>query len=496
MPRRFPLWLMICSTLSGCMVGPDYQLPSLDTPADWHEAKPKDCPSKMEQSSYAHSMSFGGHSYAQDAVPAGCATRSPQGVGWWQDFDDPVLNDLVERALKNNENLQVAAARIAEVRGLRESANAALFPHVDAAAGSQRGNPGVTTLGGNVSVHQAAFDAAWEIDLFGGTRRQVEAQDALIGAREAAYRNAALSLSAEVAREYVTLRQFQAQMTITRQTAQTQHGLYDIVQDRYKGGLVSTLDVAQAETLYKTTLAKLPDFEQQIKTSSYRLSVLLGENPGNLDKLAADSAPIPVANRLPVLDAPAGIIRSRPDVAEAERNLAAATASQGVAISALYPKVSLSSMFGIQHAAWPVGHYLSTKDIWNIGGNVSMPILEFGSIEGQINAANARQVQALHQYRQTVLAALGDVETDLSNLTEESRRHKLLHDAGSSADHAVNVAKDRYGNGLVDFTTVLQAEQQRFGVQLDLAASQSAIAQDIIALHKALGENPAPSQQQ
>ena len=123
-----------------------------------------------------------------------------------------------------------------------------------------------------------------------------------------------------------------------------------------------------------------------------------------------------------MLDAPADIIRRRPDVTEAERNLAAATASQGVAISALYPKISLAALFGLQHASLPLAHYNSTQNLWDVGGSVSMPILEFGSIEGQINAANARQVQAFHQYRQTVLTALGDVETDLSNLAEETRR--------------------------------------------------------------------------
>ena len=465
MSQRIVLWLAVCSVLCGCTVGPNYQLPKLALPSNWRESAPKHSPRAV-----------------RDAA-----------VSWWQDFDDPVLNDLVERALKNNETLQIAVARVTEARGLRESAQGELFPQFGAAAGSQRGNPGVTTEGGIVTAHQAAFDAAWELDLFGGTRRRIEAEKAVVGAREAAYRNAALSLAAEVAREYVLLRQFQAQRSISRQTATTQRGLYEIAQDRYKGGLVSTLDVAQAETLYKTTLAKLPDFDRLIKASGYRLSVLLGENPGNLGTLVTKTRRLPVARRLPVLDAPAKIISQRPDVVEAERNLGAASASQGVALSALYPNVSLSALFGVQHASLPLAHYLSTLDTWNIAGTITAPILEFGTIEGQINAADARQAQALHEYRQVVLTALGDVESDLSNLAEETRRHELLRDAGDSADHAVKVAQNRYRNGLTDFTTILQAEQQRFGVQLDLAASQSAIAQNIIALHKALGENPAPA---
>src|SRR5262249_31421287 len=150
------------------------------------------------------------------------------------------------------------------------------------------------------------------------------------------------SLAAEVAREYILLRRLQAQLDVTRQTADIQGHLYDISQDRYKGGLVSTLDVAQAETLHKTTAAHIPDFERLIKATSYRLSLLLGENPGSVDGIAEKAAPIPAAHSLPVMEGPADIIRRRPDVAVAERDLAAATALQGVAISELYPKISLA----------------------------------------------------------------------------------------------------------------------------------------------------------
>jgi len=463
MMRRFALLLVF--SLTGCMVGPDYHLPSFDTPADWHGSKGQTSDRAMRDKT----------------------------VAWWRDFKDTELNALIEKALANNENLKIAAARVVEARGSRETTDAALFPHIGAGASGERGNPGVPTLGGNATIYQAAFDASWEIDLFGGDRRQVEAQDALVGARQASYRDACLSLVAEVAREYISLRQFQAQLAITRQTAKIQHHLYEITQDHFKGGLVSTLDVAQAETLYKTTSARIPDYQRQIEASSYRLSVLLGEPPGGLDSLAVTRASIPMVNNLPVLDAPADIVRQRPDIAEAERNLAAATALQGVAISALYPKISLSSLFGIQRGEVPHLGYEATRTLWDIGSTVSMPIIEFGSIEGQIKAADARQVQSLHQYRQTVLAALGDIEIDLSNLTQETKRYRALQKAGKSADHAVDVAHDRYRGGLSDFTSVLQAEQQRFAVQIELIASQSSVAQDVIALHKALGENPAPA---
>jgi len=461
--HSWPFAVLSLLALNGCAVGPDYELPHLDLPLLWHETPP----AKPKVTIVDHNKEI-----------------------WWQDFDDPTLTKLIERALAKNENLALAAARIVEVRGLRESAFGTLFPQIGVDAGVNRGDPGVLTTNSILTSTQGAFDASWEIDLFGGNRRKIEAEDAATGAAEAAYRDASLSLAAEVAREYIMLRQFQAQLDVTRQTADIQRHLYEITDDHYKGGLVSTLDVAQAETLYKTTSAHIPDYERQITASAYRLSVLLGENPGGLADLTAKPGPIPSAERLPVLDAPADIMRRRPDVAEAERSLAAATALQGVAISALYPKISLSALFGTQRGVLPIFDYKATHGIWDLGADVTMPILNFGSIEGQINAADARQELAFHHYKQTVLQALADVETDLSNLSREAQRDDALRDAGKSADHAVNVARDRYRNGLADFTSVLQAEQQRFTVQLDLIASQSTVAQDVIALHKALGDNP------
>ena len=463
MPRasRF-LLLPVCLAATACAVGPDYHPPQPALPGAWREA-------------------------VSDNKPAAAHIAQP----WWQDFNDPILIALIERALANNENLAIAAERVNEARGLRESAFGGLFPQIGGDLDASRGAPGAATTNSILSTYQGAFDATWEVDLFGGQRRRVETQDAETGATEAAYRNASLTLAAEVAREYILLRQFQAQMETTNQTADLQKHLYDIAQDRYKGGLVSTLDVAQAKALFETTEARLPDFERQIAASSYRLSVLIGENPGTLADLVVTSAPIPVAVQLPILDAPADIIRRRPDVAEAERKLAAATAAQGVAISALYPKISLSALFGTQYGTLPVFDYAATHELWNLGAGVSMPILNFGLIDGQIDAADSRQVQALHHYKQTVLQSLADVETDLSNLSKEKKRDTMLEEANQSAQHAVKVARDRYRNGLSDFTSVLQAEQQSFAVQLDLIVSRSTESQDVVALHKALGDNPA-----
>lgn len=453
--------LAACLLTSACEVGPDYAPPAPDLPDAWIEG------------------------YAA-ANPA--AEKQP----WWQDFNDPSLTALIEKALANNQNIAIAAERINEARGLRESSFGKLLPQIGGDLGASRGNPGAPTTSSILSTYQGAFDATWEIDLFGGQRRRVEAEEAQQGMAEAAYRHASITLAGEVARDYILLRQFQGQMDTTRKTAELQKHLYDIAQDRQKGGLVSDLDVAQARTLYEVTEARIPAFESQIAAASYRLSVLLGEKPGSVSALTDTPAPIPEAERLPVLNAPSDIIRRRPDVAEAERQLAAATALQGVAVSALYPTVSLAALFGTQYGTLPVFEYAATHQIWNLGANVTMPILNFGAIDGQIDAADAKQAQALHHYKQTVLQALADIETDLSNLSKEKKRDGMLRQAAKSADHAVDIAHDRYRSGLTDFTSVLQAEQQRFSVQIDQIASQSETAQDIVALHKALGDDPSP----
>ncbi len=442
--------------VSACTVGPDYQPPENKLPDSWLES-----------------------------------SEQPQGSQstWWKDFNDPILNDLITRAITGNPDLKVAIDRVIEVRAQHESAEGKLWPEISGQFGASKGNPGAATTDSELTTIETAFDAAWEIDLFGGNHRRVEAEKALIGSREAALRSARLTLTAEVAREYIELRKNQNQLQLAQETAKTQEHLHSIAVDRYKHEMASALDAAQAETLWQATLAHVPELERQIKAGSYRLSVLLGEEPGSVAGLLDKSIPIPKLHTFSVVDAPADIIRRRPDVAEAERNLASATALHGVAISALYPKLSISALFGIQNGKLPVFLYDQTSTIWNTGANIAMPILEFGTLEGQIDAADARQQQALHTYQMTVLRALGDVETSLSNLNNEGKKLHQLNVATISAKHAIAIARDRYGSGLNDFTTVLQAEQQRFAIQNDALAAEASLSEAAVALHKALAND-------
>jgi len=440
------------------MVGPDYKKPVFNFPEFWH-AKP--------------------------AAKTEVAAKNPE--KWWESFHDKQLDDLVQQALKNNENLKTAAERVVEARGLRESTASTLFPQVKAEGQAQRGNEGFQTFNGNLKLYQADFDASYEIDLFGGNRRAVQAQNANLRASIADYQDVTISLVAEVAREYVTLRELQQQLVLARETAKVQEQLLDLTRSKNKAGIVSTLDVSQAEMLYKTTTAAIPDLERQIAASANRLSVLLGAAPGKVDPLVKETAAIPVPDKLVAIDSPVDVINRRPDVKRAEQELIAATAMHGVAISDLYPKISISALLGVQNASLSSLALKSHGKVWSIGTNASETILDFGKIQGEINAADSRQQQAFHQYRQTVIVALDDVDTALVNVDKENQRRLLLLDAVKSAEHALAMARVRYQQGLSNFNDVLQSEQQLYTIQNDLILSEGTSSSDVIALYKELG---------
>jgi NodT family efflux transporter outer membrane factor (OMF) lipoprotein len=307
--------------LTACAVGPDYHAPALDLPPQWH---------------------------ASQITPAETSEAMLPAEPWWMSFDDDKLDDLIKRALANNHDRKVAEARILEARASRQSTASVLYPQLQGAGQISRGNLGYQTFDKDINLYQPEFDASYEIDLFGGNRRRVEAQDATIAAREADFRDVTLTLIAEVARGYMDWRQLQQQLQLSRDTVSAQQQLFDITQAQSRAGTASSLEVSQAETLYKSTVARLPDIERQLEASGYALSVLLGETPGHLNDELQAVKPLPVPLSLSALNAPADVLRRRPDVQRAERELAAATAMQGAAISEMYPKITLSALFGIQ----------------------------------------------------------------------------------------------------------------------------------------------------
>jgi NodT family efflux transporter outer membrane factor (OMF) lipoprotein len=443
-------FLALLFGLPGCEVGPDYVKPDMAVPESW----------------------------TQSTVPATTASIKE----WWKSLNDPVLDELVEKALANNQNRQVAEARIREARGQRLTAASRLYPQIGSDVQAAHAQPGAVTFNETYDFYQPQLDATFEVDLFGGNRRAVEAQDAVVEASEASYQDFSLSLIAEVASEYTTYRELQLRQSLTAQTVETQKKLYDLNNIRLKAGLASQLDTSQAETLYRTTEAQAPLIDRQLAETGFSLTLLLGENPGAEDATLKETKPVPTFTPLPALSAPESIIEQRPDVKVAERTLAANTALQGVAISDLYPKITLSGLFGLQNT-----NLFPESQIYTIAGDFALPILNFGRINGQIDAADARQVEAFHSYKQTVLAALADVKTHMSDLAKEQRRQEDLKEAVQSSEHTYELARERYDSGLAPFLDVLDAQQRLYDNQIDLAATTGNATRYAIALSKSLG---------
>lgn len=460
------LILLITSALSACTVGPDYAAPALDLPEWWHNSE---------------------------------AQKTPDGKNWWTNFHDEKLNELIDQALKSNHTVKIAEARIAEARASREQTASGLYPQISANANSTRGNqttaqsaafipPGLASSSDNpkpVTVSQATFDASWELDLFGGTRRQIEAANATTEVYEARLQDAQLTLIGDVAREYFTWRQLQAQEDIARKTSKAQKGLFAIAERKYKAGTGSRFEAAQADALYSTTDARLPELTRQKEATGYRLSLLIGEPAGALNERLKEPKTLPQPTAIPTLASPADTIRNRLDVRAAERQLAASTALQGAALAEAFPKISLSTLFGVLDTSLS-----DPVRIWSYTGGIAAPLLTFGRIEGGIKAADARQQQAFHQYQQAVLQAVADIETQLSNIAQANTRVIKLRQASRSAADAEKMARERYSHGISSFTDVLNAEQQSLNADTDLTNAEADRLNYLVALHKALGMAP------
>lgn len=456
--------------IAGCMVGPDYRRPDISVPAQWSETS--------------------GDAHATTPMP----------TQWWKLYGDAELDALIERALKANLDLQRTEYRVREARAMLRQNASALWPGVNASAAAARGQesanaPGVSPfaqggdLGSGASLQnlfQAGFDASWELDLFGGTRRSIEAARA--GAQSAAFDRdaAALSLTAEVARAYVDLRSCQTQLDLARQSTRTQHDQLAMVRSRYAGGMANDVDLAAAQAQFHTTEAAAPEWQTQCKQTIHRLGVLLGEPP---ETLAGELAPVrPLSDALPAIAAgwPSDLLRRRPDIQSSERQLAAATARIGVATAELYPKFSLGASLGL--ASFTAGSFFDPHSaIWSIGPSMTWPIFRGGQIKATIEVRDMQAQQALLAYRQTILIALEDVENALAAYRNEQQRHEALAAALVSSRQALEHTRALYQGGLADFRGVLDRQQRVLQAQSDLQRSTAAEWTNLIALCKALG---------
>lgn len=453
------LMLFLCA---GCMtVGPDYAPPETSVPDEWHNRMTK---ATAENASPFFKM-----------------------ADWWSTFKDPALMRLIEAAIVENKGLQEAKARVRESRARRGISQAYRFPSVDA-SGSARSNRSSedTGSGSERELYAVGFDAAWEMDVFGGKKRAVEAAEAELQASEEAMRDVYVSLLAEVARNYVDLRLLQTRLSVAEANLEAQEGTYDLTRWRCEAKLTSQLDVEQARSSLEQTRAQIPGLQSGIEQAMNRLAVLTGRYPGHWNDDLAERRAIPVASMEVAVGVPAEMLRRRPDIRKTERQLASQTAQIGAATADLYPKFSLLGSIGLE-AFTPGDLFSLSNRTHGVGATVSWPVFDAGAIRNNIEVKSALQEQALIQYEETVLAALEEVENALAAYAHEQRRRASLGKAEEAARNAVFLARQQYSSGLVEFGSVLIAQKSLFSIQDQLAVSEGAVTTNLIVLYKSLG---------
>lgn len=453
-------WIVLGGFVAGgCMVGPDYHRPEQKMPARWS---------------------------SPPTTQGSVTVQRPMDVQrWWTVFHDPVLDSLIDRAVQSNLDLEAARWRVVEARASVGVARAGLFPSANASASYRRSYSGVGSSGGQ-DLYQAGFDAAWELDIFGGLRRSVEAANASLGAAVEDRRDVLVTLLAEVATDYIDLRGFQQEIVIAKENLEAQVRNAELARKKLQLGPGTQLDIAQADAQVASTKAQIASLESLEEQVIHALGILLGQEPTALAGELAPREKIPNAPPEVPIGVPSELLERRPDIRRAERQVAAATAEIGVATADLFPRFSLTGSFGTSaRRPRPLGSWSSRA--WSIGPTIDWTIFDAGRIFSNIQVQTAIQKQTLVAYRQTILVALREVEDSLVAYAREQERREALAEAVRQNQRAVQLATQRYTQGLTDFLAVLDAERSLFASQDALVQSHRAACTDLVALYKALG---------
>ena len=474
--------------LADCTVGPNYVAPQTASPPAFAEAA----------------------STQRTAI-----TPMPTDLtAWWTGLNDPTLNALIARALADNPDLQTAASRVREARQEVRITAAAELPTLNGSGNavtvnsdrksSSANGAGTTAAAGStatsglagipipshLNLYSLGFDATWEVDLFGGTRRSIEAAKANVEAAEWARRDGQVSLMAEVANDYLTLRALQYRAAIGEAELKRQQDLFTLIRARRLSGFVTNLDVNQQTGQVAAAAAQIPQLDAQARGEIHALGALVGQPPEylttTLQPLPAGAVALPpVPPSLPV-GLPSDLLRRRPDIREAERKLAAANAQIGVQEAALYPSLNLMGLGSF--AGMSVDNLFSHQNLQSVGlVGVTLPIFNAGKTRASIAAAKEERIQALIAYRKTVLGAFRDVEDALARYTSEDARRTSLEQSVNAAANSLTIAEDQYRTGLVTFINVLQAQNTLLNSRDQLAQSDAQALSDLVSVYKALG---------
>jgi len=447
--------------LAGCTVGPDYERPDVELPEAWRE------PGATQE------------------------TASLADTPWWELFQDPELQSLIEIALEENRDLRIAVERIEEARALYGFTKADLFPKVDAVG--QAGKVGFSRNGTlppppgedrDSSIYSVGASVFWELDFFGRIRRATEAQQAILFATEEARRAVVLTLVSEVARVYVELRDLDARLQISRDTLQSRIQYVALARDRFEGGVTSELDWRQAEAEQHRTASFVHAFEQLVEQKENELSVLVGRNPGPLARgLAVSDMPLPPA--IPA-GLPSDLVARRPDLRQAEELLVATNARVGEATASLYPNITLTGSYGWESTE--LDNLLGGRSItWSALGNIAQPIFNAGQNRSAIEAAESRWRQAVQAWQQAILVALREVNDALVGYRKAGDRRIDEGSRVQAEQQVLELSELRYRGGVSDYLEVLDAQRSLFSAQLDEATAVRDQLVSFIQLYKALG---------
>ncbi len=456
--KRFATILPIIAVLAGCAVGPDYRRPEISAPA----------------------------SYMYEVKNAGDTANTE----WWHQFEDPVLDELIAEALANNKSVKIAAAKVEQASGLLIQTRSPIFPQINYSGSGEKqrltelaATPMSAAIPNPQTAYQVLAGASWEIDLWGRIRRLTESAQANLLATEYAKRGVVLSLVASVASSYLQLRGLDEQLRISKQTLAAYGETVRIFELQHQYGVVSKMNVEQALSQYETAAAAIPGIESQIAQTQNAICILLGRNPGPVERgTSITELTMPAVPE----GVPSQVLERRPDIQQAEQQLIAANAQIGAARALYFPTITLTGYYG--GASSDLSNLFNgPARVWSYGGSVTGPIFAGGAIWGQVFQAEAGQKAALLNYQAVIQNAFSDVENSLianQKLIEQSRAQERL--VRASKEYA-RLSRLQYNGGYVPYSTVLQADQQLFPSELSLAQTRAAAFSSLVAIYQAMG---------